>query len=106
MTTTYQVCFIADGRTQRREDFQADDDVAAIGIARVLYDACSDVCEAFALWQGRREIRGAQQPHHATVRLADLIEAHQRVTIDRKRRSVRARGLSRGADVLSRRLTV
>jgi hypothetical protein len=93
MTTTYQVSFIADGRTQGREDFQADDDVAAIRIARVLYDACSDVCEAFELWQGRREIRAAQQPHHATMRLADLIEAHQRVTLDREEAISQSKGM-------------
>ena len=90
---TYQAIFVADGRTQGREDFQADDDVAAIRIARVLYDACSDVCEAFEPWQGRREIPGAQQPHHATVRLADLIEAHQRVTIEREETMSQSKGM-------------
>ena len=74
MTVTYQIYLLADGRTQAREDFPADDDVAAIRIARALYDACSDVCEAFELWQGKREIRAAQRTNHATVRLADLIE--------------------------------
>jgi len=58
-----------------------------------LYDACSDICEAFELWQGRREIHGAQQPHHSTARLADLIEAHQRVTIDREEAISRSKGM-------------
>ena len=93
MTMTYQIYFLADGRTQAREDVQADDDVAAIRIARVLYDACSDVCEAFELWQGSREIRAAQQPYHATARLADLIEAHQRVTIDREEAISQSKGM-------------
>ena len=93
MTTTYQIYFLADDRTQGREDFQADDDFAAIRIARVLYDACSDVCEAFELWQGRREIRAAQQPHHATARFADLIEAHQRVTIEREEAISESKGM-------------
>ena len=92
-TTTYQIYFLADGRTQGREEFQADDDVAAIRIARVLYDACSDVCEAFELWQETRQIRAAQQPHHATTRLADLIEAHQRVTIDREEAISQSKGM-------------
>ena len=82
MTTTYRMYFFIDHRIHGQEDFQADDDVAAIRIARVLYDACSDVCEAFELWQGTREIRDAKQAYHATAQLADLIEAHQRVTID------------------------
>ena len=93
MTTTYQVCFVADGRIQVRENFQTDDDLAAIRIARVLYDACSDVCEAFELWLGRREIRAAQQLHHATVRVADLTEAHQRVTIDREEAISQSKGM-------------
>src|SRR5262249_21927719 len=93
MTTTYRTYFLLDDRIHGREDFQADDDVAAIRIARVLYDACSDVCEAFELWQGRREIRAAQQPHHVTARLADLIEAHQRVTIDREEAISQSKGM-------------
>lgn len=60
-----------------RLDFQADDDVAAIRIARALF-TCSDVCQSFELWQGAREIH-AQQPHHPR---ANLIEAHQRLTIE------------------------
>src|SRR5215472_7732856 len=38
------------------EDFEADDDAAATRIARVLYDACSDVCDCFELWQRTRRI--------------------------------------------------
>jgi hypothetical protein len=44
------------GKIDGREDFEADDDVAAIRIARVLYDACSDVCDHFELWQGTHQI--------------------------------------------------
>jgi len=89
----YRIYFVGPGRISARQDFEADEDVAAIRIARVLYDACSDVCEAFELWQGRREIRAAQQPHYASARLSDLIEAHQRVTIDREEAISQSKGM-------------
>jgi len=78
---TYRMYFLASGRIEGREDFEADQDVAAIRIARVLYDACSDICQSFELWQGTRQIN-TQQPQHSRTSIADLIEAHQRVTIE------------------------
>jgi len=77
----YRIYFVGPGRISARQDFEADEDVAAIRIARVLYDMCSDICQSFELWQGKRQIN-AQQPHHSRASLTDLIEAHQRVTID------------------------
>jgi hypothetical protein len=82
--------FRTTGKIHGREDFDADDDVAAIRIARVLYDTCSDVCDSFELWQGARQLR-ARQPHHQRASLADLIEAHQRVTLDTEDRICRSR---------------
>jgi hypothetical protein len=79
--TTYRMYFRKTGEIRGREDFEADDDVAAIRIARVLYDACADVCDCFELWQGTRQLR-TRQPHHQHARLNDLIEAHQRVTLE------------------------
>ena len=79
--TAYRMYFLVDDETRGRQDFQADDDVAATGIARVLFGTCSDICDSFELWQGRREI-DAQQPHHSRANLFDLIEAHQRLTIE------------------------
>ena len=79
----YRMYFQIHGRTRGRDDFEANDDVAAVRIARVLYDMCSDVCDAFELWQGKRLIP-AQQAHHQKANLADLIEAHQRVAIERE----------------------
>ena len=77
----YRIYFVGPGRISARQDFEADEDVAAIRIARVLYDMCSDICQSFELWQGKRQIN-AQQPHHSRASLTDLIEAHRRVTID------------------------
>jgi hypothetical protein len=49
--SAYRAYFRASDKICGREDFEADDDVAEIRIARVLYDACSDVCDCFELWQ-------------------------------------------------------
>jgi hypothetical protein len=55
--------FQINGKIRGRDDFEANDDIAAVRIARVLYDTFSDVCDAFELWQGKRLIT-AQQAHH------------------------------------------
>jgi hypothetical protein len=39
-----------------RDEFEAEDDRAAIAFAEVLCDACSDVCDHFELWQGVRRV--------------------------------------------------
>jgi hypothetical protein len=81
----YRMYFWTKGPDQipTRDDFQADDDVSAIRIARVLYDTCSDVCDYFELWQGERQIPARQADQQRTT-LADLIEAHQNVVIERE----------------------
>jgi|SRR5215472_3983381 len=80
--SAYRMYFRTAGEIRGRDDFEANDDVTAIRVARVLYDACSDVCDSFELWQGRRQIP-ARQAHHQKANLADLIEVHQRVAIER-----------------------
>ena len=84
--SAYRICFRAAGEICGREEFLADDDVAASRIARVLYDTCSDVCDSFELWQGQREIFLESQPPHQTLYVVDLIEAHQRVVRDTQER--------------------
>lgn len=39
-----------------REEFEADNDAAALSIARVIYDAAGDVCDTFELWDGTRQV--------------------------------------------------
>jgi hypothetical protein len=82
---TYRMYFRTAGQIYGRQDFEADNDVAAIRIARVLYDSCSDISDSFELWQAKRQIR-ARQPHHQKADLADLIEAHQRVALETEER--------------------
>jgi hypothetical protein len=66
------------------EEFEAGDDAAAIRIACVLYDACSDACDYFELWQGEERPVYSRQGYRQGTRLADLIEAHQNVVIERE----------------------
>jgi hypothetical protein len=80
----YIIYFRASGEICGREDFQADDDVTAIRMARVLYDTCSDVSDCFELWQGPRQILNEHQSHHQKVCLTDLIEAHQGIVLDKE----------------------
>jgi len=60
--SAYRMYFLISGQVQGGEDFEAADDVAAIRIAGVLYDTCSDVCDGLDLWQGKRQLH-ARQPH-------------------------------------------
>ena len=73
--SAYRMYSLISGQIQGGEDFEAADDVAAIRIAGVLYDTCSDVCDGLDLWQGKR---------HQKASLSDLIEAHQRVAIQKE----------------------
>jgi hypothetical protein len=75
-----------------RDDFKVDDDVAASRVAHVLYNACSDVCDYFELWQGDRPI-SAGQAYRQRARLGDLIEAHQNVVIEREEHIRQSRSL-------------
>src|SRR5215469_8090500 len=67
--SAYRMYFLIRGQIQGGEDFEAADDVAATRIAGVLYDTCSDVCDGFDLWQGKRQLLRAttipseNQPH-------------------------------------------
>jgi hypothetical protein len=79
--SAYRIYFRIQDNVHGRRNFEADDDVTATRIARVLYDACSDVCDGFELWQGKREIH-ARQPHHQRANLVDLTEALQNVVLE------------------------
>jgi hypothetical protein len=74
---SYRIYFLCgDGRIIGREDFVADDDVAAIRLGRTLCDACSDICSGLELWQGQRKLRVRPPPYRPT-RVAALNEFHQ-----------------------------
>ena len=71
-----------------RHDFDADGDVAAIRIARVLFDACSDSCHSIDLWQGTRRIRVRRL--HRSLGLADLSDELQQIAIETEEMIVRS----------------
>jgi len=67
--STYRVFFRSASRIVGRHDFVAPDDQAAVTIADVLCDACSDRCDAFEVWSGDRCVLGhkPRSPHTAEV---------------------------------------
>ena len=44
------------GSFQGRDEFEAKDDREAMTIADLLYEACSDLCEGFEVWDGARRV--------------------------------------------------
>ncbi len=55
--TWYRLYFLDTvGRISARDEFEADDEADAAGLAALLYDACSDACPSFELWQGARRV--------------------------------------------------
>jgi hypothetical protein len=88
----YRIYFYTAGDIHGREDFVAEDDVAALRIGSVLYNAASDVSQSFDLWQGARRITAAPASH-PRLRLADLAEAHQCAVIETEERIQRSKWL-------------
>ena len=55
--TWYRTYFhSASGSIQGRDEFEAKDDREAMILAEHLFDACSDVCASFELWDGGRRV--------------------------------------------------
>ncbi|HEY3919447.1 MAG TPA: hypothetical protein VGL83_16785 [Stellaceae bacterium] len=38
------------------QEFEAQDDIAALTVASLIYEACSDICDLYELWEGTRHI--------------------------------------------------
>ena len=81
---SYRMYFWTSGKIACREDFEADNNTAAISIARVLYETCSDVSDHFELWQGSRPVHDPYKPNPEKICLADLIESHQRIVVEKE----------------------
>ena len=71
-----------------RQDFEAEDDVAAIRVAHALFDACSDTCESFDLWQGTHQIR-VPEPHRYP-QLSDVSDNLQEIAVKTEEMIVRS----------------
>ena|SRR5438876_1211278 len=63
---TYRIFFRNSSGIVGRHDFIADDDEAAVAMAEVLCDACSDRCDSFGLWTSDHCI-AEQRPRPLTV---------------------------------------
>lgn len=65
------------------DNFEASDNQAARSIAHVLYDACSDQCGGYELWQNASLIVEYMNP---SIRPAtgDLRDHHQALVIERE----------------------
>jgi hypothetical protein len=79
------------------EEFDAENDAAALAIAREIFNAASDVCDAFELWDGTRHI---DQSRMATLQTTALV-AHRQEHIVRTEEALLN---SHGAIARSRRL--
>lgn len=56
---SYSLYFRDEREIVGREDFEASDDDDALAMAELLYEACSDHCESFELWQGKRHVNSS-----------------------------------------------
>jgi hypothetical protein len=72
----YQLFLLASGELGTRLEFFADDDEEALENGSLLFEACSDVCSSYELWNGSQLlIRG--RPAGAPTALQTLSEARQ-----------------------------
>ena len=53
---SYRIYFFGDRAISGRHEFEAENDTTALQIAHALFDACSDRCQSFDLWQGERRV--------------------------------------------------
>lgn len=78
----YRIYFL--GRTGRIDAvhwFEAEDDDAAWWIANRLYGACSDVCAAFELWQGDRNLTAAERANQPSDELEAVVKRRQELLV-------------------------
>jgi hypothetical protein len=76
----YRLCFFDDdiilGDIVRgRFDFEADDDDRAAEIAEILFEACSDRCQSWGIWEGNVFVEsGPRKANGVRLRASDLAE--------------------------------
>jgi hypothetical protein len=64
---TYRIYFFGTYEVVGRHEFDADSDIIAIPMAQALFDACSDICWSFDLWQGSRYVSVPRLLHKMSV---------------------------------------
>jgi hypothetical protein len=80
----YRIYFFGDRQIHGRYDFDADKDQSAIQIGHVLFEACSDDCQSFDLWQ---DIKRLAVPRLFAPNTFDELSAtHQELIVDTEER--------------------
>jgi hypothetical protein len=85
MSMTYRINFRQGRLVVGRDDFDIDGDAGAVIVGRTLFDACSDVCSSFDLWQGERQI-DPWRPGELQALGRDVTEHRQRVIAESEER--------------------
>ena len=67
-----------------RDVFDAEDDACAMAIAWTLCDACSDVCTAFDLWQGVRQVEMSSSPRSPNLNFDGVATQVQNIVLERE----------------------
>lgn len=78
---TYRVYFRDPSGIVGRHDFMASDGHAAVALADLLCDACSDRCTSFEVWAGDNRIVAPRTPR-TTPRANEIAERHQEIVIE------------------------
>jgi hypothetical protein len=78
MSMAYRINFRQGHLVVGRDDFDVDSDAGAVIVGRTLFDACSDRCSSFDLWQGERQI-DPWRPRELKALGRDVTEHRQRV---------------------------
>jgi hypothetical protein len=77
---TYRSYFFGDRVISGRHDFDADNDTSGLQIAHALFDACSDSCQSFELWQGERMVYVPRT--YRETSFTEMSAAHQPAVIE------------------------
>jgi hypothetical protein len=74
---TYRFYFYNNRVICGRYDFEADDDDRAGEIAEILFDACSDRCASWEIWDGQVLLMSGPQKVRVQVRASNMAERRQ-----------------------------
>jgi len=79
---TYRVFFRNAFGIVGRQDFRAGDERAAVAMADILCEACSDKCDSFDLWRGVRCVVQQRAPRFPRLRADAIAPEGQSVLIE------------------------
>jgi hypothetical protein len=76
---SYRIYFWSQAAIVGRDDFEAKNDESALWMAELLCEACSDRCDSFDLWQGRRRVGSSLSgPRAGVVEMTPQIQEELR----------------------------